>query len=269
MLRLIKWQINTLLNPYPIVYPFAEKSKILMWKGLTGATGNLYCGLHEFQDMGFLLHVLRPTDLFIDIGANVGSYTILASSEVGSTTISVEPIPSTFRFLQDNIIINRIQDKVESLNIGLGSKQSIIKFTQGLDTVNHVASEHESNTIDIQVNTLDNIIGNRTPILLKIDVEGFETEVLKGAQKLLIKEGLKAIIIELNGSGKRYGYNEDDIHNYLLSIGFLPYQYDPFKRSLNLLRNFGTHNTIYLRDILFIESRVKSAPKIKINNNFF
>src|SRR5690606_35151161 len=78
ILRFIKWQVNCKINPYPIIYPYTEHSKIIMWKGLTGATGNLYCGLMEYDDMAFLLHFLRSTDLFIDIGANVGSYTILA-----------------------------------------------------------------------------------------------------------------------------------------------------------------------------------------------
>ena len=76
IMRFIKWQINTRLNPHPVVYPYTEKAKLIIEKGMTGATGNLYCGLHEFEDMSFLLHFLREEDLFIDIGANVGSYTV-------------------------------------------------------------------------------------------------------------------------------------------------------------------------------------------------
>lgn len=71
--RFVKWQINARLNPYPVIYPFVNESKLIISKGLTGATGNLYTGLHEFTDMSFLLHFLRSEDLFIDIGANIGS----------------------------------------------------------------------------------------------------------------------------------------------------------------------------------------------------
>ena len=46
---------------------------------MTGATGNIYCGLYEFLDMAFLLHFLRNGDLFGDIGSNIGSYTVLAT----------------------------------------------------------------------------------------------------------------------------------------------------------------------------------------------
>jgi hypothetical protein len=75
---------------------------------------------------------------------------------------------------------------------------------------------------------------------------------------------LKAIIIELNGSGLRYGFNEDDIHQTLLSVGFKPYQYDPFKRELYLMDSFGSYNTIYCRDEAYIKSRVKASKGFKI-----
>ena len=105
------------------------------------------------------------------------------------------------------------------------------------------------------------------PILLKIDVEGFETEVIKGADTTLLNKSLKAIIIELNGSGQRYGYDERQIHNKLLEHGFKPYNYNPKTRQLMELETFGTHNTIYLRDKEYVEERIKSARKIKIGSN--
>ena len=95
LLRFVKWQINCLLNPYPILYPYTENTKLVIWKGLTGATGNLYCGLAEFNDMGFLLHFLRDSDLFIDVGANIGAYNILASGEISACTIVIDTIACT------------------------------------------------------------------------------------------------------------------------------------------------------------------------------
>ena len=53
--------------------------RLAFQRGMTGATGNFYVGLHEFADMMLPLHFLREGDLFLDIGANVGSYTVLAS----------------------------------------------------------------------------------------------------------------------------------------------------------------------------------------------
>jgi FkbM family methyltransferase len=267
LLRFFKWQINNRLNPYPVLYPYTENSKFIIWKGLTGATGNLYCGLIEYDEMAFLLHFLRPNDLFIDIGANVGAYTILASSEIKAKTIAIEPVPSTFKILLDNILINQMQERVNALNIGLGSKNGKIKFTKSLDVANHVATENETDTIVVDISTLDTILSTEpSPVLLKIDVEGFETEVLDGADKTLADKTLKAIIIELNGSGKKYGYDEIQIHNKLIELGFKTFDYNPKSRQLKEIETFGTHNTIYLRDKEFVEERIKTARQIKIGS---
>ena len=268
ILKFFKWQISCLLNPYPILYTYTENARFIIKKGLAGATGNLYCGLMEYEDMAFLLHFLRSNDLFIDIGGNVGAYTILASAEINAKTIAIEPVPSTFKNLMDNILINNIQEKVNALNIGLGSKNGKLKFTKSFDAINHVATENETDTIEVDIDTLDTILlKEQCPILLKIDVEGFETEVIKGADTTLLNKSLKAIIIELNGSGQRYGYDERQIHNKLLEHGFKPYNYNPKTRQLMELETFGTHNTIYLRDKEYVEERIKSARKIKIGSN--
>ena len=106
--RFIKWQLASKILNYPVIVPFTDKTWLIIKKGMTGATGNYYCGLHDFEDMVFLMHFLRKEDLFIDVGANIGSYTILSSGHVGANTISVEPVPSTFKNLMNNIAINHI-----------------------------------------------------------------------------------------------------------------------------------------------------------------
>jgi len=256
------------LNPYPILYPYTENSKFIIWKGLAGATGNIYCGLLEYPEMAFLLHFLRPEDLFVDIGANVGAYTILASAEINAKTIAVEPVPSTFENLMQNVFVNKMQEKVTARNIGLGAKNGKLKFTRSLDTVNHVATENETDTVEVDVSTLDSVLAGASPALLKIDVEGFETEVLNGADKTLANETLKAIIIELNGSGQRYGYDETKIHEKLLGLGFKPFKYNPKERHLKELETYGTHNTIYVRDKESVEKRIKTSRQIKIGNKY-
>jgi FkbM family methyltransferase len=234
---------------------------------MTGATGNLYCGLHEFEDMLFLLHFLRKNDLFMDVGANIGSYTILASSHVFANTISIEPVPSTFNHLVKNVFINSSQERVEMKNIALGSKKGSVDFTSNFDTVNHVATKADTDTIQVSVEKLDDILLDKeVPILIKIDVEGFETEVLNGAAKSILSNELKAIIVELNGSGLRYGYDENLIHEKLLVCGFKPYRYCPINRALTLVQTFGKHNTIYIRDIGFVIERLHNAEKVKIKD---
>ena len=78
LLRVFRWQLGSRLLPGLIALPFVEDTYIFARRGMTGATGNWYCGLHELQDMAFVLHLLRADDHFVDIGANIGSYTVLA-----------------------------------------------------------------------------------------------------------------------------------------------------------------------------------------------
>jgi len=270
VIRFLKWQISTSLNKYTVIYPVTKNAVMIAEKGMTGITGCIYSGLLEFEEMMFTLHFLRADDLFVDVGANVGIYTVLASGEIGANTISIEPIKKTFDTLYMNIKINNIESRVRLLNIGLGSTEGELIFTTNEESVNHVVSDFESKleieTAKVTINTLDNICINRKPNLVKIDVEGFETNVIHGAKDILGSPELKAIIIELNGSGSRYGFNEKDIHEKIISHGFSCFAYEPYSRKIIPMKTFGTNNTIYLRDLEFITSRVASAPKVSIIN---
>ncbi len=74
--RFIIWQIQSSLYPNKFfIKPFIKPVKFYARKRLTGITGNIYTGLHEFYDMTFLLHFLQSGDVFYDKGANEGSYT--------------------------------------------------------------------------------------------------------------------------------------------------------------------------------------------------
>lgn len=269
--RFLGWQFRQSLRRRPEKLTFVEDSVLVVEKGMVGATGNIYTGLVEFDDMSFLLHILQPGDTFVDIGANVGAYTILAAKNAGANVISFEPIPSTFEKLQRNVDANRVQEKVDLRRYGVGDKAGTLRFTITMDAVNHVLRDHEvSNgpeTVEVPVGTLDELLKDQQPALIKIDVEGFEWPVLNGAGSILASHSLKALIIELNGSGRIYGYDEDKIHELLLSHGFIPYSYEPFSRQLKVEPGYyGHNNTIYLKDAEWAGLRVKAARKYNILN---
>jgi FkbM family methyltransferase len=248
-----------------IAKPYLAGVSFYARKGLTGITGNIYTGLHEFNDMAFLLHFLRPDDVFFDIGANVGSYTLLASGICKARSVAIEASPNTAAITGKNIDLNNLQDKATLINAAAGAAAGVLTFSKNEDTTNHIISQGEAQNTDVDtvnVITIDSL--DQQPALVKIDVEGFETEVLRGMNDTLKYPSLKAIIIELNGSGIRYGFNEADIHESLLSNGFEPYQYNPFKRELTLLTSFGDYNTIYCRDLPFINHRLQTTRGFKI-----
>jgi len=266
LLRYLRWQIGSRISIGAVAVDYVNDSRLLVLPGMTGATLNIYTGLHEFEDMAFVLHALRKEDVFVDVGANIGSYSILAGSAVGARCISIEPIPSTFANLKDNINLNDISDRITALNIGVGENEGEIKFTSNLDTVNHVIAESEKeNTeiINIKVKKLDDILKNIEPKLIKIDVEGFETNVIKGAHNTLTKDSLLGVIMELNGSGGRYGFDENTLHELMLSYGFRPYRYLPFDRTLSAIngKNCDSGNTLYLKNEDELKILLKDSPK--------
>ncbi|TSD65863.1 FkbM family methyltransferase [Inquilinus sp. KBS0705] len=253
------------------VKKFIGSTKFYARKGLTGITGNIYTGLHEFTDMGFLLHFLRPEDIFFDVGANVGSYSLLASGICKATTIALEPSTIASSVLQKNVALNKLDSKVSVIAAAAGAYSSVSAFTKNEDTTNHMLTNEELKHGDVEtvnVITIDSLSFEQKPSLIKIDVEGFETEVIKGMADTLKQITLKAIIIELNGSGGRYGFDENAIHLLLLTNNFKPCSYNPFKRELNVLEGHGNYNTIYCRDIDFVNTRLTSAASFKIMGEF-
>lgn len=260
----LRWQIGARLVRKKIIVPWVENSKFIAEIGEAGLTGNLYAGFMEYKDMCFLLHALQPDEIFVDVGANIGAYTILASKVVKSRSISFEPLPETIKRLRDQIQINEIHDLVTIKNKGVGDKNGELFFTNNNDTVNKVSLAGDvQNTTKVNVVTLDEELDKSGKYFIKIDVEGFEYNVIQGGNDILSSENTSALIIELNDSGREFGYSNEDIHVRLIDLGFKPVNYDPMSRSLLMLDSYQKNgeNTIYVKDFDLMNARCKAAPK--------
>ena len=263
--RWLRWQVGSRILPGSAIVPYAGGAVLVVRPGLVGATGNIYLGLHEFEDMSFVLHCLREGDRFADIGANVGTYTVLASAVRGAESLAIEPVPGTFAHLVDNLRVNGIEARVRALQVGIAGRQGVLRFTRSQDAMNHVARDDESDVTAVPVRTLDEVVGERVPLVMKIDVEGFETEVIAGGGRTLQDPELRALIIELNGSGVRYGFDETALRRRIEAAGFRPHAYEPFTRRLTAIDPEGrSGNTLYLRDVPTIERRVREASPVQV-----
>lgn len=264
--RVLAWQVASRLMAGPIAFPFVEESKLFATRGMTGATGNWYCGLHEIEDMAFVLHALREGEHFLDVGANIGSYTVLAATGPRARVTAVEPIPTTFAKLQANVALNRLEPRVNACCVGLSDKRGVLRFSSGLDTVNHVLAPEESlPAIEVTVMRLDDLVEDDCPVLIKIDVEGHELPALRGAARTLANPKLLAVVMETNGSGVRYGWSDDELMGLMQNHGFAPYSYNPFKRELQPAKP-GTGNTIFVRNHDEVIRRVKEARRFKVGS---
>ena len=265
VLRYAKWQLGGRLVPGKVIHDWIGGAKIVVRPGDTGLTGNIYCGLHEFPEMAYVLHVLAADDLFADIGANAGSYTVLACAVKGARGICFEPVPATFARLMENIRVNDLTARVEARNIGLSDEAGALNFTSLEDCTNHVmaAGEQTAGAISVPTLPLDQVLGGRVPAVIKMDVEGFETPVLRGARATLANPALHSVIMELNGSGTRYGFDEAEILRTMLEHGFSTYAYEPFARRLEPLggKNAASGNTLFIRDRDLVAGRIgKCGP---------
>ncbi len=265
-----RWQTGSRLLPGTVQVPFVNDAVLMVEPGMTGATGNIYAGLAEFEDMGFLMHFLRPDDLFVDVGANVGVYTVLAAKIVEATSVAIEALPGTYAKLIRNIVINHIGERVEALNCALGAEEGTLYFTKDLDTMNHVVPAHDGqheNICPVPVKRLDDVLEGRIPRLIKIDVEGYETPVIQGATTVLAEPEQCAVIMELNGCGARYGFDDMNLHHRMLQMGFCAVRYQPFERKICLLEEPNSAgNTIYLKESTMDDAtlRLKNAPLFRV-----
>lgn len=253
--RWLSWQIRSRLSN-EVVVRWIEGQQLAVRRGMSGATGNIYAGLHEFDGMMLPLHFLRTGDLFFDIGANIGSFTVLASGVVGATTWAFEPDPDTASALERNVELNGLSDRVTVHRIALGDYDGTISFTRGQDTTNQVATDKDADVQIVPHRRLDAIVGGFAPIMMKVDVEGHEDAFILGAAQSIRGESLKVIELESYG---------DDALAFLTGCGFERAFYDPCNRTLGAKPIEGSiSNHIFVRDREFVAARLRDGKSISV-----
>jgi FkbM family methyltransferase len=172
----------------------------------------------------FVYDFLKPGDVLIDVGANIGCVAAAGSLAVGEKghVYSIEPHPQTFRYLQKTIAINHCTN-VTSLNMAMGAEAGIVNFTDEprRDDINCVAMNAESG-IKVPCSTLASLVSEHSIsriAVLKIDVEGFEMQVLQGAQSMLHQ--VDSIYIEvLEHTLQKFGNCGAEVFRLLQLHGF-------------------------------------------------
>jgi FkbM family methyltransferase len=258
LFRVLHWQIISRFRKENLI-PWIAGTKLVVRRGMTGATGNIYVGLHEFVDMIFLLHFLRPGDLFLDVGANVGSYTILASGVCKARTVAFEPDPETARHLQKNIEINALSKLVLVRQVAVGAEEATVRFTSGRDAVNQVVGPEVKNARLVPQKRLDDMLTGQNPIMMKMDVEGYEEQALLGAEQLLFNSSLMVIELETVS---------ENTEQMLKRHGFERMYYDPYHRLVAIQPfDIASLNTLFIRNSTFVRARVHEAAKVRVFDN--
>jgi FkbM family methyltransferase len=209
------------------------RRKVRLWDSVyTAPTLDRLVSLyaHRFGWMGraekrFLSSVARYDTIVADVGANQGVYTLwLAQVATGGHIYAFEPDPDLFQSLENNVRANQLQN-VSTIQAAASNRSGTLAFTtNGLNRGDNridAKAYRETNTQRVQAVTLDEIVSDRRLDLLKIDVQGFEIEVLLGAQKTLKANPAITIVFEFWPYGLRQaGHRPNELWDLLQEAGF-------------------------------------------------
>lgn len=192
----------------------------------------LYLRLHRLGRMGrderaTLERLVRPGMTVLDVGGNIGVYTVLLSRLVGPSgrIITFEPDPDLFACLQANCTRNGCAN-VEAHNLALGRQADRLVLRRlilnsGDNTLGRGGSTHFRSEVAVEVAALDRLLPALKPALVKIDVQGWELEVLRGMEQLLTGSPAPALLLEFWPEGfRRAGYAAADLVHFLRARGY-------------------------------------------------
>jgi FkbM family methyltransferase len=254
----VTWNLARKTMNHKVVLQLPNDLQIIVPNQSNFATGLYLHQFYDFSNMGFFCHFLRADDLLLDIGANVGVYGLLSARTTGCQVIACEPAPDTFRTLSDNVRLNGLDDRIELHNVAVGDAEGTLTLSVGQHGLNHVVRGCGTT---VPQRRLDDIAGDRPPRALKLDVEGYEMHVLRGAPRILANPDFKVVMVEINGLIERYGETVDGIRAHLHGHGFAPVAYDPTARKLG---PGGELDEMFVRDLDFVGQRVRSAPPFEL-----
>jgi FkbM family methyltransferase len=190
--RTVHFDVRTRILKRPTVAPLGHHSRIIAYPGETNSPHAAYRNPPNPREMYAWRRYLRPDDLFVDVGANIGIYTIFAL-DLGARVIACEPDPHNFLRLQEHVALNGYD--AELLNVAVADEPGTVRLTQGLDSYNYLVRDGGAG-IDVPATTLDEIIGDRRVAGVKIDVEGAERLVLQGAARALAEQRIELVQVE-------------------------------------------------------------------------
>ncbi|MBG1260299.1 FkbM family methyltransferase [Nostoc commune] len=220
----------------PILQGPAKGMKWIIGSGVHG----MWLGSYEEDKQKLLTELSLEGTTVLDIGANVGFFSILLSRLVGVTgkVISFEPLPRNIEFIRQHIRLNKI-DNIEIISAAVSDKIGKIKFaTSHLHAQGYLTDKGDLEVSIITLDSLDNL--NNPVSLVKIDVEGAEANVLRGGEKFF-QEYRPIILLATHGKNQvndcqvilhKYNYSMALINKDLYGLGCDEWLAKPHKFSL-------------------------------------
>jgi FkbM family methyltransferase len=185
-------------------------------------------GVYEPLETTLVRELIRPGQVILDIGANIGYYTLLFSQQVGSSGLvfAFEPDPQSFQLLQKNIFVNNIKNtSIFQLAVADEEKDQTL-YRDRFNNLDHriVKPDWESEAVRIRSICLDSFYSQcspRLPDFIKMDIQGAEGYALEGMKNLLAQSGNLILLTEFWPAGlNQGGYGAEIFLRKLTSLGF-------------------------------------------------
>ncbi len=235
LLKRLWWRIWWSVTDKPYVIPFAEKLKIGVSK--SGSASLIYYqGFSELDTADFIRRFLRPGMVFLDVGAHIGEYTLLAAQSVGASgeVHGFEPQANLFPILSENVRMNSlsnvilncsaVSDHIGEIEFEVGREPSVASIRK------HTDPNNAAKFVQVACTSLDTYwCGRHNKIdLIKVDVEGAENLVFQGAEGLLSLPSQEAPTWIFEYSPNNYacfGYQASDLLELLKRHNYQVWQY--------------------------------------------
>jgi FkbM family methyltransferase len=220
---LLCWQKGWLPKPRSDATALLRDGRILQCQLADRTQRTMYLGLFEPGETRLLGRLLDRGDTFIDVGAHIGWFTTAAARCVGEAgqIVACEPYPSNAAMLKGNLALNDCKN-VRVVEAALGSRPGTITLARaGGDSGGVTALDWaRDGRVEVPMTTLDEIASHLSAVaLMKVDVEGWEAHVLRGAAKTLSQT--ENVLIEINPAAlRKAGSSPGEVFDLLRRAGF-------------------------------------------------
>ena len=215
--KVLKWWFTRLAN---IKMAVREVQGSLMVLDLSdkGIHRDLYLnGIREPQATKYLQSILDPEWTVVDIGANIGYYA-LQEAKMVRNVVAIEPGPANFQALVKNLLLNKC-DNVAACSYAIGDSDGVVGFELA-QACNWNSVSLSKGDIEVPVRKLDNLLNGRGVDFVRMDVEGYEMNVLKGMERILSNHPPRMFIEIHRDKLRDYGSSQREVLEYLARFGY-------------------------------------------------
>lgn len=217
-----------------VINNFDSNLKLKINTSWTMGFSIFWTGFHELKEFLFLNNFLKPDMVFVDVGANMGEYTLFAAKRLTrGKVLAFEPFPKILTLLNENIRLNNFSS-IQVLPYGLSNKEGILPIheldemngNEGLSTF-YPGSQKIKIALNVPLKSFDEEFDSYQIDridFMKFDIEGGELPALRGAKKS-IEKFRPWVMVEINeASFRAAGYQPQDVYDFFNALSYLSYE---------------------------------------------